>query len=364
MSPSSAPSVSRRTTLAATTTLLASFAGCASLLDDSQSTTPDDSPTTGTVTTDARDEPTTTSLHVQSGSDLHRVLQEAASTWNLNPKASDRRWATELDTASNTRLADYFCREEGLEPTGRRSTPPVPIVISHSDPASVFRDLAADRVDLGDTGYQTTEAISESLAIEDQSVDHPVAIAGSAFVVSPPIIDDGVTSVRAEELRDIYAGKITNWKEVGGPDREIRVIAGPDTNPPRWLMDTFFDGVPEAGVDERRGKDATRVNRIESRNDAVGEVPVGFAVYDTPVLDINVDGTRFSVSETRYPATVDLARTLIHEYAHALLHFDVDDDTERAKREVEAEAVAYVVGRYFGLDTSRKGKTGPCLYSM
>jgi len=48
----------------------------------------------------------------------------------------------------------------------------------------------------------------------------------------------------------------------------------------------------------------------------------------------------------------DLARTLIHEYAHALLHFDVDDDTERSKREVEAEAVAYVVGRYCGLDTS------------
>ena len=48
----------------------------------------------------------------------------------------------------------------------------------------------------------------------------------------------------------------------------------------------------------------------------------------------------------------DLARTLVHEYAHALLHFDVDDDTERSKREVEAEAVAYAVGRYCGLDTS------------
>ena len=48
----------------------------------------------------------------------------------------------------------------------------------------------------------------------------------------------------------------------------------------------------------------------------------------------------------------DLAVTLIHEYAHALLHFDIDDDTERAKREVEAEAVAYIVGRFLGLDTS------------
>ena len=43
---------------------------------------------------------------------------------------------------------------------------------------------------------------------------------------------------------------------------------------------------------------------------------------------------------------------MIHEYAHALLHFDVEDEPERAKREVEAEAVAYIVGRYFGLDTS------------
>ena len=47
----------------------------------------------------------------------------------------------------------------------------------------------------------------------------------------------------------------------------------------------------------------------------------------------------------------DLVRTLIHECGHAP-HFDVDDDTERSKREVKAEAVAYVVGRYCGLDTS------------
>jgi hypothetical protein len=34
------------------------------------------------------------------------------------------------------------------------------------------------------------------------------------------------------------------------------------------------------------------------------------------------------------------------------LHVGQDETTERAKREVEAEAVASVVGRYFELDTS------------
>jgi hypothetical protein len=48
----------------------------------------------------------------------------------------------------------------------------------------------------------------------------------------------------------------------------------------------------------------------------------------------------------------DLAVTLVHEYAHALLHSGIDTEDERAKRELEAEAVGYIVGRYSGLDTS------------
>lgn len=49
----------------------------------------------------------------------------------------------------------------------------------------------------------------------------------------------------------------------------------------------------------------------------------------------------------------DLATTLVHEYAHTPLHLGVDDDTERAERELEAEAVAHVIGRQYGLDSSR-----------
>jgi len=74
-------------------------------------------------------------------------------------------------------------------------------------------------------------------------------------------------------------------------------------------------------------------------------------------------GSASGVCERRSPTTTkpvvevvdrenraDLASTLIHEYAHALLHFDCDDEKERSRREVEAEAVAYIVSRHFGLD--------------
>jgi hypothetical protein len=48
----------------------------------------------------------------------------------------------------------------------------------------------------------------------------------------------------------------------------------------------------------------------------------------------------------------DKATTLAHEYAHTMLHAGEDDIPNRAAREVEAESVAYVVGRHFGLDVS------------
>ncbi len=65
-----------------------------------------------------------------------------------------------------------------------------------------------------------------------------------------------------------------------------------------------------------------------------------------------VETDEASVEEQARPNQADLAVTLLHEYAHALLHFAVDDDNERSKREVEAIAVTYTVARFFGLDTS------------
>lgn len=64
------------------------------------------------------------------------------------------------------------------------------------------------------------------------------------------------------------------------------------------------------------------------------------------------DNDRPIVEAKARESQADLAVTLVHEYAHALLHDDINDSTERAKREAEAGAVGYIVGRYFGLDTS------------
>jgi N-terminal domain of anti-restriction factor ArdC len=54
--------------------------------------------------------------------------------------------------------------------------------------------------------------------------------------------------------------------------------------------------------------------------------------------------------------------TLVHEYAHELLHRADDRPASRDTRELEAEAVAFVVGRVVGLNTSDSSRDYIHLY--
>jgi hypothetical protein len=54
--------------------------------------------------------------------------------------------------------------------------------------------------------------------------------------------------------------------------------------------------------------------------------------------------------------------TLVHEYAHQLLHRTDDRPASRDTRELEAEAVAFVVGGAVGLNTSDSSRDYILLY--
>ncbi|MEI6147479.1 MAG: phosphate ABC transporter substrate-binding protein, partial [bacterium] len=70
---------------------------------------------------------------------------------------------------------------------------------------------------------------SEKKAAQDAGVlviEHVVALDGLSVIVHP---SNPVAKLTLEQIRDIYTGAISNWRELGGQDQKIVVISR-DTN--------------------------------------------------------------------------------------------------------------------------------------
>ena len=74
-------------------------------------------------------------------------------------------------------------------------------------------------VDIGNSDVFAEEKLDAAKAKE--LVDHKVVAQGFGVVVSKSLGIDNLTSA---QIKDIFSGKVTNWKDVGGKDKEILLI--------------------------------------------------------------------------------------------------------------------------------------------
>lgn len=137
-------------------------------------------------------------------------------------------------------------------------------------------------VQIGNTG----RALKEGEIAKYGLVSFPFAIDGVAVAVNP---GNGVTSLTKAQVKDVFAGRITNWKELGGKDAAISLYVREDGSGTR---ETFEERALDKGTSARS---ANVVNSNGAMKTAIAQDPnaigyVGIGHLDDSIRGVTVDG--------------------------------------------------------------------------
>ncbi|MCD4651441.1 MAG: phosphate ABC transporter substrate-binding protein [Candidatus Cloacimonetes bacterium] len=124
-------------------------------------------------------------------------------------------------------------------------------------------------------------------------VAHVVALDGLAIVVNKR---NSIQKLSIEQIRKIYTGEISNWKEVGGAKKKIVIISRESNS---GTLDTFKKFVMTTKVKgkktkhkisptaESQGSNGAVKQSIQSTENAIGFIGIGFVDKSIKPLAIN-----------------------------------------------------------------------------
>jgi phosphate transport system substrate-binding protein len=304
-----------------------STAGCAGPFGgDTQTGSPESAapgvpPTDRQNATGAPDEqtPTGTSdgdpLRVGVSPLLAGPVARAAALWNGSRLPTDDEYGTTLADelgSDGPGFAGYFAARHGFTPTETAHHPPFPVAVGEGDDDEIYAALTSGTLDLVAPRAEVFDTIGSEFDASGL-VRHDLFRTGQAFVVSTAVHDAGVTSVGRDELLGVYNGRITNWRTVGGPDRDIHLIGTVNDAHPETLDRTFLRDQPQGGADQLYGQVRRKVAAVADRDDTLTRVPlrdVGSlrdgGTDDYRILDVAVNGDPRGPGSAGYPGTYPL----------------------------------------------------------
>jgi len=179
--------------------------------------------------------------------------------------------------------------------------PDVYVTVSESGSGNGAKSLINGTCDIADMSRpmknsEFKAAVEKSI----QPVAHVIALDGLPVLVHP---SNPVQNLTIEQVRDIFLGKIKNWKEVGGPDKVIVTISR-DTN--SGTFETFEKMVMKKQKIRKDceyvGSNGAMRQRIQNTPAAIGYAGLGFV--DKTVKALKIEGIYPSVATVqtgKYP---------------------------------------------------------------
>lgn len=155
-----------------------------------------------------------------------------------------------LNIDGSTALAPLFQRAAG-NVSANSANSKVTITVTPNGSGTGLNDVEQGTVQIGMSDVFAQEKATATTNYSDL-VDSQVAVVPFTLVVSQDI-SSRVENLTTQQIKDIYAGNITNWSEVGGPNEPITVIVRTKTSGTRATFDKFVVNDPKQANDEPAG---------------------------------------------------------------------------------------------------------------
>lgn len=151
----------------------------------------------------------------------------------------------------------------------------------------------------------------------------PIGLEAFVFFVNK---DNPITGLTSQQIRDIYSGKIRNWKQLGAPSGRILAFQRPANSGSQTTMERFMGATPLVIPlkEEMVRSMGSIVERVARYQDVPNSIGYSFRYYSSKMLKndsikfLAVDGiypTPENIASRRYPITGELL-AITSQYSH------------------------------------------------
>ncbi|MCU0860716.1 MAG: PstS family phosphate ABC transporter substrate-binding protein [Methanomassiliicoccales archaeon] len=175
--------------------------------------------------------------------------------------------------------------------------------------------LIAKQVDVAQASRaMKSSEVDQALAAGVNPVEFKVAIDGIAIITHQ---SNTVAQLTTEQLRGLFNGTITNWNQVGGPDRNVALYGRQSTSGTYAYFQEHVlkNGAYAPGMNQMTGN-AAIVQAVQLNDGAIGYVGIGYVTGATgiDILNVQKDSSSPAYSPLNESAVLqnkyDLARYL------------------------------------------------------
>jgi len=145
-----------------------------------------------------------------------------------------------------------------------------------------------------------TKEIANAKTKGVKPVNHTVAWDAIAVIVNPVMEIDNLS---LEQLKDIYSGKITNWKKVGGPNKQI-VIISRDVSSGTFEVfnEIVLDGATVCQSALKVASNQAVSTTVKNTPYAIGYIGLGYLNKHVKAIDVNdVEASVENAQNETYP---------------------------------------------------------------